>query len=253
MDQHDDLDTQADWNELEMSVLRSAERDAPPQGAVERTLSAIGVGAALGAGAGLGTASSLSGAAKLGSSMAHGSIWLKWLAAAVVGGGIASAIFLHRHSAASAPPVPISSQVAFVPATPEPSEPAPVLAPTPNLGNALNTASAAAPLPARSSVTRAPSPAENKADLAAEIRLIDEARDHLRRGDAAGSLATLAAYDQLVKHGGSMRAEATVVRIEAYQKNGDSARAAALGQRFIAKNPGSPYAEYVKRILSRAN
>ena len=83
--------------------------------------------------------------------------------------------------------------------------------------------------------------------------MIDEARARLRHGDAQGSLETLARYDQLVKRGGSMRAEATVVRIEALQASGDATRATALGERFLAKNPNSPYADYVKRILSHAN
>jgi outer membrane protein assembly factor BamD (BamD/ComL family) len=95
--------------------------------------------------------------------------------------------------------------------------------------------------------------APEKDVLAQEIRLIDEARARLRKADPQGSLETLSRYDQLVKHGGSMRAEATVVRIEAYQKSGDTARAAALGQRFLDKNPDSPYVDYVKRMLARAN
>jgi outer membrane protein assembly factor BamD (BamD/ComL family) len=50
-----------------------------------------------------------------------------------------------------------------------------------------------------------------------------------------------------------MRAEATVVRVEALQASGDTARATALGQRFLAKNPKSPYADYVKRILAQTH
>jgi len=247
MSQHDDSDIQADWSEAEMSVLRSAELDAPPRGSVERTLTAIGVGAALGAGAGVGTTSSLGGVAKASSSMVHGSMLLKWLAAAAVSGGIAGALFVHRHPAPSAA-VPPANTVALAAPAPEISEPIATAAPAQSAPSAT-TAMPTAP----SNVAQIANRADNKDGLAAEIRLIDEARDRVRRGDAAGSLATLAEYDQLVKHGGSMRAEATVVRIEAYQKSGDSARATALGQRFLAKNPGSPYAEYVKRILSRAN
>lgn len=252
MSQHDDSDIQADWSETEMSVLRSAELDAPPRGSVERTLTAIGVGAALGAGAGVGTTSSLGGVAKASSSMVHGSMLLKWLAAAAVSGGIAGAIFVHRHPTPSAAVVPPASTVALAAPAPEITEPTATAVPPAQNAGAAPSASAATPA-APSSVAATTSHADNGDGLAAEIRLIDQARDRVRRGDAAGSLATLAEYDQLVKHGGSMRAEATVVLIEAYQKSGDSARATALGQRFLAKNPGSPYAEYVKRILSRAN
>ena len=104
--------------------------------------------------------------------------------------------------------------------------------------------------------TRADAPDKrdsNKDGLSEEIRLIDEARSRLRAGDAQGSLETLTRYDQLVKRGGSMRAEATVVRIEAFQASGNAARATALGEHFLAKNPGSPYADYVRRILSHPN
>src|SRR5450432_8768 len=104
MEQDDDI--HADWDSTELSVLRSAELDTPPRGSVERTLAAIGAGAALGTGLGLGSASSLSGAAKVGSSMAHGSIWLKWLGATLVGGGLAGAAFIAKHHEKSVPAAP---------------------------------------------------------------------------------------------------------------------------------------------------
>jgi outer membrane protein assembly factor BamD (BamD/ComL family) len=50
-----------------------------------------------------------------------------------------------------------------------------------------------------------------------------------------------------------MRAEATVVRIEALKASGDAAGAGALADRFLSKNPDSPYADYVKRILGQAH
>jgi hypothetical protein len=88
--------------------------------------------------------------------------------------------------------------------------------------------------------------------MTAEIRAIDEARQLLRRGDAHGSLAALDRYAQLVGRGGSLRAEATIVRIEALQSSGDTPAAAALGERFLAKNPRSAYANYVRRILAQS-
>ena len=148
---------------------------------------------------------------------------------------------VHQCGAAHAPDVgftPLQRRAARTTASPVPVPvPVPPLAPT-----------LTAPPHADSS-----SAATNPDALAAEIRLIDEARADLRQSDPGAALETLTRYDQLVKHGGSMRAEATVVRVEALQASGDTARATALGQRFLAKNPQSPYADYVKRILARTH
>ncbi|HEY4158394.1 MAG TPA: hypothetical protein VGM29_09860, partial [Polyangiaceae bacterium] len=92
MDQDDDI--QADWSATELSVLRSAELDVPAPGAVDRTLAAVGVGAALSAG--VGSATMLGTTARLGTA-AHGSLWFKWMSAALVAGGIAGVVFFARH------------------------------------------------------------------------------------------------------------------------------------------------------------
>jgi hypothetical protein len=242
-------DIEANWSASELSILRSAELDAAPSGSVERTLTAIGVGAVLSASVGLGAASSLSSASEV-AQVVRGSSWFKWLGAALVGGGIAGAVFVARHheqSFQAAAPSDNAPAVSPTPTPPDPSAPAATVEPQ------SAPAAAAPPSNAMPPLTVPSSNAPTKDALAAEIRLIDEARDRLRHGDAQGSLETLARYDQLVKHGGSMRAEATVVRIEAYQASGDTARAAALAQRFVAKNPNSPYADYVKRRLAPSN
>lgn len=251
MEHEEDMD--ADWTAKELSVLRSAELDVPPRGSVEKTLAAIGAGAALGMGIGAGTASSVGSAAKV-AGLARWSAAMKWLTAAAVGAGVAGAVLVvHRHNV-GAPAV--STVTPVVAAAPMPAAPPPII-PTqapPALSAAElapSVAAASASAPAR--VESAAPARESKETLAAEIKLIDRARARLRAGDAKGALDTLVDYDKLVGHGGSMRAEATVVRIEALQTSGDSARASALGQRFLAKNPSSAYADYVKRILARAN
>jgi hypothetical protein len=246
--EHDE-DIDADWTAKELSVLRSAELDVPPRGSLDRTLTAIGVGAALGAS--VGTATTLSGAAKLGG-LTRWSAAFKWLTASVAGAGLVSALYLsRRHLPGVASTVPRSAPVvASVPVNPTSAPAIPLDAPAVTPETAAVAPTNSAPLAARADT---PAREPSKDALAAEIRLIDDARARLRRGDAQGSLQTLAQYDQLVGHGGSMRAEATVVRIEALQASGDGARASALGQRFVSKNPSSPYADYVKRILARAN
>ena len=253
MEHEEEMD--ADWTAKELSVLRSAELDVPPRGSVEKTLAAIGAGAALGIGVGAGTASSVGGALKV-ASMARWTAATKWLTAAAVGAGVASAALMVHRQHGSAPAVSAANPVvAAVPMTP-PAAPSVIAPETPVAAAAPAVSVEALPLAAPSAPVRgeAAAPArESSETLAAEIRLIDQARGQLRGGDAQGALATLAQYEQLVGHGGSMRAEATVVRIEALQASGDSARASALGQRFLAKNPSSAYADYVKRVLARAN
>ncbi|HEX3776550.1 MAG TPA: hypothetical protein VHV51_18890 [Polyangiaceae bacterium] len=245
MEHEEEIDS--DWTAKELSVLRSAEQDVPPRGSLERTLTAIGIGAAIGAS--VGTVATVGSAAKLGG-VARWSVGFKWLTASLAGVGLASALYLSRHHspprAANATP---EKSVLASAAVDSASVPAATEAPA-----AVAVAeSAAAPSSAPAARGVASARSSDKDALAAEIRIIDEARARLRRGDAQGSLAALAQYDQLVGRGGSMRAEATVVRIEALQASGDSARATALGERFIAKNPSSPYVDYVKRVLARSN
>jgi len=232
---------EANWTAGELSVLRSAEEDVPAPGSLERTLTALGGGSGLGA---------EPGPAPLGSPLGP-----RWLRATVAGGvlafgGVAALVIATRGRARVA--LPASASVTRV-SRPEPA--APARASTPFVATAPAEI-ASAPLPAAPARPSVSAPARdtrgpNDDTLPEEIRLIDEARTRLHRGDPKGSLETLARYDQLVKRGGRMRAEATVVRIESLQASGDPARAAKLGQRSLADNPSSPYAGYVQRVLSR--
>ncbi|KYF93925.1 hypothetical protein BE20_07830 [Sorangium cellulosum] len=78
--------------------------------------------------------------------------------------------------------------------------------------------------------------------------MIDRARDALGAGDAAGCLSALDAYDRRFPRS-AMGEEATVLRIEALIRLGDRARAADLGQRFLASRPTSPHAAGVRALL----
>jgi outer membrane protein assembly factor BamD (BamD/ComL family) len=49
--------------------------------------------------------------------------------------------------------------------------------------------------------------------------------------------------------GGSLAQEATVLRIEALASQGDRQGASALGDRFVAEHPTSPYAARVRQLL----
>jgi len=240
---------EANWTAGELSVLRSAEEDVPAPGSLERTLTALGGGSGLGAEPGPAPlASPLGPLARLGPRWLRATV----LGAILVGGGVAALVVATRGRARVAAPVAIPASVTRA-SQPEPAAQAAASAPftAPQPAEIASSAPPAAqPRPSVSAPardTRGP----NDDTLPEEIRLIDEARTRLHRGDPKGSLETLARYDQLVKRGGRMRAEATVVRIESLQASGDPARAAKLGQRFLADNPSSPYAGYVQRVLSR--
>jgi hypothetical protein len=249
-----DDDIAPDWNEAELSILRSAELDRPPARSVERTLAGLGVGA------GVAVVASLGKAAALGH-WVRGSLWLKWMGVALVGGGIAGSVLVLEKQRERGSATARASAITTRAPAPALELRAPVTAPPaiPSVASSASEARDANPQLAPSG--RAPAPgrsasseeaARNGEALNAEIRTIDEARQRLRRGDALGALQALERYSQTVGRGGSLRAEATVVRIEALQTSGDARGAAALGQRFLAKNPRSPYADYVRRILAHS-
>ncbi|XXT20979.1 hypothetical protein WME94_05340 [Sorangium sp. So ce429] len=149
--------------------------------------------------------------------------------------------------AASAPPV------APAPIAPAPAPSGPVTgAPLPPQASVLpGTAPAAAASPPRSTsaAPRARSAPVAPADaLREQVAIIDRARDALGAGDAAGCLSELDAYDRRFPRS-AMGEEATVLRIEALIRLGDRARAADLGQRFLASRPTSPHAAGVRALL----
>lgn len=238
----------ADWTPQELSLLGSANLDAAPDGATERTLTALGVGVAVAA-----TGTVVAAGAPPGQALASkaSSAWLKWLASALVGGTTVGAAIVALTGSPEPTAAPSDS------AAPLREAPAPTLAELkPELGAIVGhgggASAHAAPSSLPSVVTSKPSAEREtrRRPLSEEIRAIDEARSQLRRGDPRAALEALARYDVLVAGRGSMGAEATVVRIEALQASGDRAGAAALGRRFLAKNPGSAYADYVRRVLA---
>lgn len=244
----DDMAIDAGWTAQELSLLGSAELDTPPEGAMERTLAALGAGAVVGAsGAALGAAASTSKAS---------GAWLKWLlTSALVGGAAVGALTIAFSSPKPATvslnraesPAVAAEKVAAVPNAALPIAPGIEAAATPSamrLTSPPASAAAVTPSPNAGAVRVA------KATLSEEIRAIDEARGLLRSGNPRGALSALARYDALVRGRGSMTAEATVVRIEALRATGDSAGASALGQRFVSQNPRSPYAEHVRQMLA---
>ncbi|WP_437757021.1 hypothetical protein [Sorangium sp. So ce1389] len=148
--------------------------------------------------------------------------------------------------AASAPPIaPAPIAPAPTPSGPAPTPSGPVTIALPGPA----PAAVASPPRSTSSAPRARSAPVAPADaLREQVAIIDRARDALGAGDAAGCLSELDAYDRRFPRS-AMGEEATVLRIEALIRLGDRARAADLGQRFLASRPTSPHAAGVRALL----
>lgn len=81
----------------------------------------------------------------------------------------------------------------------------------------------------------------------AEARDIEAARLAVSRGDNAGALATLDRYD--ASHpSGALKAESTVLRVQALSNSGKTSEAKRLANEFAAKNPAHPLTESLKRV-----
>ena len=233
----------AKWNpplsSEEVSVLRADASLEPPTGAVERALVILAAAGATG---------SLAGAAAAASGTAgktHLLGMLKWFAVLGVGSVVGSAIWLARPLApgakqSKATPSATASQLSVEVAAPNTSQDATTAQLAPAAAAAVSASSG-----------RESERGSGQIPLKDEIAIIDAARGSLRRGDARGALDALDRYDSQVKHAGSLRSEATVVRVEALLASGNPELAARLGERFIARNPGSAYADHLRRILKR--
>lgn len=111
---------------------------------------------------------------------------------------------------------------------------------------------AAEPEPPKSTARDArPAVTAERDTLPRELELIDRARGALARGDAAQALSLLDTYAARFPKP-QLRAESTVLRIEALVARGQSAAAARLGKDFLAREPNGPYARRVRSLLDRA-
>ncbi len=94
----------------------------------------------------------------------------------------------------------------------------------------------------------APATVPSGGSLPAEIAALDRARTSLEGGDPAQALVQVDAYEARYPNG-TFSEEAEVLRIEALVKRGERARAASVGQRFLAAHPSSPHAPRIRAIL----
>ena len=212
-------------SEVARAVLRSANADAPLQGALGRTLAATGVSAG-----GAAAASAKIGAAAL----------VRWVGIALLGVAlvVAGAAYMRRGQArpraastVSVPPAPTATQQ---PATEATAAAAPL-------------AMAATPVATTPAATTATPRHPAASSLEVQIAAMDHARASLTAGDASGSLRALDKYDRDFPRG-AFAQEANVLRVEALTASGDLAAARALATRLLAANPNSPYARRIRAV-----
>jgi hypothetical protein len=221
------------------ALLRSAELDEPPSGAMRRVLTRAGVGVGVVA---IATSTTVASAAKVGPLVVG-----KWLAlAAFVGAGAVAVVHVARPSTS----MKVATQPAVMKAPSEPATPAPpaIEATDPALVN--EPSSTAAPIAQPSRAFKA-SPS-GTADINGEIAAITLARGAIDKGNARAGLAALDRYQQDYPHG-VLTPEATVLRIEALLMAGERSRAKSLGESFLKAHPKSPHAQRVRSLINPAS
>jgi hypothetical protein len=270
-------------DDLELLLLRSAEDDEPDESALPKVAAALGVGAAA---LGVATTVVMAEQAALGGAAITKPLTLvsilKWLgvgmtAGALVGGGahVASRparVGIVARSVPAAPEVAPGTQGelrdvprAIVP-PPPPAEPELEQAPGEPAPDRARPSSAAVPSAvatppvavgsphgSTASFEAAPPPAVADAQalsLSEEVHALDAARRELAAGRARSALTTIDAYRARFPQG-SLRTEATVLRVEALLGSGNRAAAELEANAIVRAAPGSRHAARVLDLLER--
>jgi hypothetical protein len=84
--------------------------------------------------------------------------------------------------------------------------------------------------------------------LSAELDALKVASTALSAGNAQAALAALDRYDHVLK-GSKLRAEATLLRIQALARAGNAQAASTLAQRFVDQNPDSPLVDRARSFI----
>jgi hypothetical protein len=221
--------------------------------------SAVAAGAAGGASAGKGA---VAGMAKVGSVLS-----LKWLGVlsatgiGLVAVGAASTYVVHQSRERAVEPGP-SVAPAIVPARPRskaarslPSVDGDEWTPAPVDPATLSPAETARTEPATPAMPTviAPEPRGSSAStVPAELAMLEGARSATAAGDPAGALSLLERYAARFPRG-TLKPEATMLRIEALVKAGDRAAATRFAEAFLAGDPDGPYAARVRSLIETAN
>jgi hypothetical protein len=108
--------------------------------------------------------------------------------------------------------------------------------------------------PSSGEVAEAPSAATAQVDdpgrLAAEVALIDRAKQMLGRGDAAGALRELDVYRRS-RNTGALEREALVLRIESLARIGATSEARRLAQSYLETFPNDAHGGRLRDLLAR--
>lgn len=170
-----------------------------------------------------------------------------WIAAGLLGVTLVS-----RYSTSTQPEPMPSSASSAVPSPPEqPSAPTLAVAATVSVDD-LPTASgtgASAPSAKRPSPSASAS-APTKSSFREELALVETARMHLDNGDPTSCLSVVTRYERQFR-GGVFAQEMELMQIEALALAGENERARSLGQRFLANQSDSPYAERARLVLKK--
>jgi hypothetical protein len=247
-DPHRLIDEGAD--EFERELLRAGRRDQMSTRSRAAILASLGVAAPLP----FAVNDPLQTAAA--SSSAAGKALLAKIAAGTLGAlGLATGVYL-----AQSPTAPVIAPTGIEPAAglTIPAAPSAELAPAVALPSAPDTSARdtgadqdtklEARVAPKQGTDRAVRPADS---ITKELSQIEAARGALRAGDPARSLRLLSEYSQQHPKG-SLRTEATVLRIEALSAAGDHAAASRLGKQFLAQSPNGPYARRIRSLLAQA-
>jgi hypothetical protein len=164
-----------------------------------------------------------------------------WLAAAACVAIAASTILLLRTQEASlgirAEPSTLARAQPERRAVPQPA-PSEAVPAVPSLALTAKPAASAAPMPVHSA----------PASLSDELGALKLASNALSAGDPKAALAALDHYDRVLK-GRKLRAEATLLRVEALSRAGQVQSASALAQSFVDQNPGSPLVDRARSFV----
>jgi hypothetical protein len=223
-------------------LFEAARDERAPHGAQQRALAALGV-----AGAATAATSAASGQTALGVALA------KWFGGgALVGLAVAggATVLEPPAPAAVAPPtaatVAPAAQVALDPVTLSPAsdlEPPARPATAPSVRTPRSVPVVSAPAPA---TARFETPAEDT--LAAELALLDRARQALARGEPTTATSLLERHAREFPRG-RLAAEAFVMKIDALVRSGRRASARALAQQHLSRHPRSPHAARIKSLV----
>jgi hypothetical protein len=228
-------------SELLRTMISAAREEQPSTRALQRTLLAVGTGAAvISASAAAGGASSSTSFAAI----------LKWVGIGATAGFVTAgaAVQIDERLTPSAPASVAVSPNSVAQSPPEievpvrPSPPAATEQVEPEPRSARRP-TAAAPLAAEQQLE------EDDPSLNAEVAALDRARKALASGQTDRALGELGAYDRDFP-GGRLGPEALYLRMEASARRGDQASAERAARELLQHHPNSPHAARARALIA---